>query len=141
MKELKSVPLTQRKSHFRNLAALAGKDGAIRPEERSVLAFVAAKWGLSDRDIEDTNTNPNAITLSLPEGREERFQELYDLCEMMLIDGVVKKDEKSLCQAMAEKLGFPGTAVDSVLQAIVAGNRRGDDESQIHVALRKTLGC
>ncbi len=140
MRDLKSIPLEQRKSHFRNLAALAGKDTRIVDAEQGVLAYVAAKWGLSDRDIADSNANPNAIEVTIPAARELCFQQLYDLVEMMIIDGVMKRDEKALCVALAAKLGFEAEAVDRIAHGIADGNRQGVEEETIHARLRKALG-
>lgn len=140
MKKLQDIPLAQRKSHFRNLVAMAGKDGAIGSEERSVLAYVAAKWGLSDREVAEVSSNPNVVKLAAPDSRETCFQQLYDLVEMMIIDGVMKKDEKALCQALAQFLGFPAGAIDRIAQGILEGNRQGQDETATQADLRRKLG-
>lgn len=140
MRDVKSIPMDQRRSHFRNLAALAGKDAHIADAEKGVLAYVAAKWGLSDHDIAESNANPNAIEVTIPGTRELCFQQLYDLVEMMIIDEVMKRDEKALCQAMAGKLGFAPEAVDRIAHGIADGNRQGVDEDVIQTRLRKALG-
>jgi uncharacterized tellurite resistance protein B-like protein len=139
MSMYKNLTATERKSHFRNLVSLAARDGVIRDEESAVLGYVAGKWKLTDAEIKEVTANPNAITASFPTDRATCFHQLYDIVEMMIIDGDVRKVERELCTALAVKLGFAPDAVNVVIKGILEGNLKMMDEKDIHATLMKQL--
>lgn len=129
----------ERRSHFRNVASLAAKDGEIGREERAVLAYVARKWNLTDADVREVSEQPNRIEVRFPKDRPTAFQQLYDLVEVMIVDGKVKKTERDLCTALAVNLGFLPTAVDTIIQGILKGNLSSSSEQAIQADLARQL--
>lgn len=137
MPDFSHLSLDERRSHFRNLVAAASRDGSIASEERIALAYAARKWGLSQADAEAITANPDSVALDFPESKAARFHQLYDIVELMMMDGVLKKTEKELCHALATKLGFGSGAVDVVKDGILAGHRAGMTEDKIQAELLK----
>lgn len=135
----RNLSISKRKSHFRNIVSLATKDGTIGDEEKQVLAFVANKWGLTDDEITEVTTKPDNVIISFPTDREDCFHQLYDIVEVMIIDGVVNKGERQLCDALAVKLGFEVSAVDTVIKGILDGNISMKREEDIQAGLMKQL--
>jgi uncharacterized tellurite resistance protein B-like protein len=136
---MSTLSLDERRSHLRNLVALAAKDGVIRDEERAVLVYVAGRMGLSDTDMDDAINRPDEIHMSFPADRTVSFHQLYDLTEMMIIDGEVRKVERELCTSFAIRLGFKPEDINVVIQAILTGNRSGASEEDIRAGLLKKL--
>ncbi|MCB1070234.1 MAG: hypothetical protein H7A43_00755 [Verrucomicrobia bacterium] len=134
-----NLSIQERRSHFRNVASVAAKDGVINNEERAVLAFVAQKWKLTDEDLRDVTEHPNAIEMALPNDRLACFQQLYDLVEIMIVDGMVRIKERELCTSLAVNLGFTPDAVDTIIQAILKGNLSSRDEKDIQADLIRKL--
>lgn len=134
-----NLSMQERRSHFRNVASVAAKDGVINNEERAVLAFVAQKWKLTDEDLRDVTEHPNAIEMALPNDRLACFQQLYDLVEIMIVDGMVRIKERELCTSLAVNLGFTPDAVDTIIQAILKGNLSSRDEKDIQADLIRKL--
>jgi len=139
MSQANRLTTEERKSHLRNLASLAAKDGVIRAEEKAVLAHVAGKLNLSDADIKDVTSRPNEIKLSIPKDRTACFHQLYDLTEMMIIDGEVRKAERELCTSLAVNLGFKAPDIDVIIKAILNGNMSYTPENEIRDKLIKQL--
>jgi len=133
----KKLSAEERKSHLRNLVSMAAKDGVLKDEEKSVLAFVAKKWNLTDMEIAEVTKNPNSVKVSFPKDRLACFQQLYDLTEMMIIDGEVRKAERELCAALAVNLGFKPDTVDTIIKAILNGNMSYTPENEIQDKLIK----
>ena len=129
----------ERKSHFRNIVAMVSKDGVIGDQEQAMLAFTAAKWGLSNDEAGVVLTNPDAVELHIPESGEDRFQQLYDLTEAMIIDGVMKAGEKQFCEKIALELKFKISAVQQIVDGILEGNLSASPESEIQQRLREVL--
>ena len=134
-----NLSIQERRSHFRNVASVAAKYGVINNEERAVLAFVAQKWKLTDEDLRDVTEHPNAIEMALPNDRLACFQQLYDLVEIMIVDGMVRIKERELCTSLAVNLGFTPDAVDTIIQAILKGNLSSRDEKDIQADLIRKL--
>lgn len=129
----------EKMSHFRNLVVMALKDGKLAPPERDMLAFLANKWGLTGAQANEVLANPDRIKLVLPKSDEGKFAQLYDITEMMIIDGVVGAQEKALCIGLAKELGFASGAIDIIIEEILAGNRLFSSDDQIQRAIKKRL--
>lgn len=126
-------------SHFRNLVVMAFKDGTLAAPERDMLTILASKWGLTPAQASEVLSKPNGIALTVPKDEDTRFQQLYDITELMIIDGVVGAKEKALCIGLAKELGFDGKAIDVIIEEILSGNRLLRSEDQIQGAIRSRL--
>jgi len=139
MSTIKSLSAEERKSHFHNVAVLAIKDGKIHPQERRLLECIAKDWALTDDEIKEVESNPDSIKFVVPEDPDFRFLQLYDLVEMMIIDGEMKIAEKELCAALAERLGFEQEAIATIIQGIIEGNKAMRKTEEIQNDLRAKL--
>ena len=110
-------------SHLRVLVAMASVDGEIGNDEKNLLEYLVDEWGLSKDDVDAVMSRHDQIRMVLPEGADARFQQLYDVTEMMIIDGAMKVAEKDMCGKLAEQLGYQSAAVTGIIEEILAGNR------------------
>ena len=129
----------EKRSHFRNLVILAMKDGEISGPEKQILQYIAMKWGIADFDWKKVIEDPDAIQAKFPRGEAACFQQLFDLVDLMISDGVLKGKERELTEALAAKLGYSPEAVDKVKDAILEANRSGKPVEQIHSGLMQEL--
>ncbi len=129
----------QRKSHLRNLAAVAIKDGRLDRKEKDLLEVMAREWGLSMDEVRAIGEHPNEIEFIVPDSPDTRFSMLYDVVEMAIIDGELKKVERDICDAMAHRLGFQADAVRTIINGILEGNRSLTDPEDIRKATRQKL--
>jgi len=125
------LSLEQRKSHFRNLVYMALADGKLEEGEKTMLSLLGFKWGLQREEVSEIMMMPAAVPVSFPEEPEARLNQLYDLVELMIIDGVMGSKEKELCLSFAKGLQFDEAAVTTVANEIIAGNRRNENERVI----------
>ncbi len=139
MINIKQLSLDQKRSHLRNLASLAMKDGKLAQNEKRLLEMLAREWGLSQKDASIIGAKPDELTFVIPDDRDVRFRILYDFVEMMIIDGEMKIVEKQICEAMTERLGLPQTAVRTIIDGILDGNRMQTDSDEIRERLRRKL--
>ncbi|MBP7828472.1 MAG: hypothetical protein KA248_01000 [Kiritimatiellae bacterium] len=126
----------EKMSHFRNLALVALRDGKLAGAERDLLNYLARKWGLSDAQVEEVLAHPDRVKLSIPRDEPSRFQQLYDLVDMMIIDGVLGAQEKALCVSFAMALGMDSGLIPVIVEEIVAGDQLLRSEEQIQAAVR-----
>lgn len=119
------------KNHITNLGALARIDGHLDAAELNYIIAVGQKNGLKPDDVRALIANGEKLQLHLPENDSERFDQIYDLVEMMLADGIVDDNEMEFCMMMANKLGFRKAIVGVLVRKISMGVKDGFTREQI----------
>jgi len=119
------------KGHLLNLAALAKADGHIDAREMAFITAVGKKNGISAADVQALVSGAKGMSTDLPTNDGERFDQIYDLVEMMLADGVVDETEMDFCIMMAEKLGFRKAIVGVLVRKISQGVKDGHPRERI----------
>ena len=119
------------KSHIVNLAALAKADGHIDEREMNFIVAIGRKNGMRPADVRSVVANAGSVNLLLPDNDSERFDQIFDLVDMMLADGVVDDHEMEFCIDMAGKLGFRKAIVGVLVRKISMGVKDGLPREQI----------
>ncbi len=119
------------KSHILNLGALAKADGHLDESEMNFIIGVGRKHGLKSDDVRTLVQNATKEQLILPETDDERFDQLFDLVDMMLADGIVDDAEMDFCTEMATKMGFRKAIVALLVRKISNGVKDGLSREQI----------
>lgn len=109
------------KGHLCNLAALAKADGHVDDRELNFIITVGKKNGISAQDVRKLVAGDTRCQADLPTTDSERFDQIFDLVDMMLADGVVDEMEMDFCIIMAEKLGFRKAIVGVLVRKISQG--------------------
>jgi uncharacterized membrane protein YebE (DUF533 family) len=109
------------KGHLCNLAALAKADGHIDDREMNFIVTVGKKNGVSATDVRKLVSGNTVCESDLPTNDSERFDQIFDLVDMMLADGIVDETEMDFCIMMAEKLGFRKAIVGVLVRKISQG--------------------
>ncbi|GAA4365710.1 hypothetical protein GCM10023185_36250 [Hymenobacter saemangeumensis] len=119
------------KSHLANLAALAKADGHIDEREMRFIIAVGKKNGINAADVQALVSGAKGAGNDLPTNDSERFDQIFDLVDMMLADGVVDENEMDFCIMMAEKLGFRKAIVGVLVRKISQGVKDGHPKERI----------
>ena len=109
----------EKKSHFKNMIALAMIDGDFDENESDFLAQRGMDWGLSRKDVESVLKKPQKVQFVVPDDPDKCIAQLYDLIIMMLADGVIQQDEMDFVQTLAAKMGFRPSDVPRMLEGII----------------------
>lgn len=115
------------KNHIQNLAALAKADGHLDEREMSFIVAVGKKNGIRDAEIRSLVANSSAGRVVAPSNDSDRFDQIFDMVDMMLADGIVDDSEMDFCTVMAEKLGFRQDVVGLLVKHISQGVKDGLD--------------
>lgn len=113
------------KSHITNLGALAKIDGHVDPAEMSYIISIGTKHGMKEDEVRSLISASKKIEPQLPTNDSERFDQIYDLVEMMLADGIVDENEMEFCVNMASRLGFKKAIVGVLVRKISMGVKDG----------------
>ncbi|QMU29735.1 tellurite resistance TerB family protein [Adhaeribacter radiodurans] len=126
-----SEQLKRIKSHILNLGALAKIDGHVDSAEMNYIITIGTKNGLKQEEVRSLLANAQTAKFELPANDSERFDQIYDLVEMMLADGIVDDNEMDFCVEMAAKLGFKKSIVGVLVRKISMGVKDGQSREEI----------
>jgi len=112
-------------SHMKNLLEMAMVDGEYDKTEDKLLKQLARKYGISQSKLEEIRKNKENIEFVVPEKSEEKFNQLFDLVNMMVIDEHIAREEMSLCNVFAKKFGFDSNNSAELVDSIASNIRNG----------------
>lgn len=88
------------------LSQLAAADNEFTDKERQMLHQIGVANGMTAEDVDDIIEHPQPIGALDNLTEDEKFEYLYNIVQLMKIDGQVFKSEIVFCQEMASKLGY-----------------------------------
>ena len=119
------------KSHIANLVAIAQSDGDFSVAEKRLIFEIGVKNGLSNEKIKEIIKSNEPIKFKIPKNDSLRFDQLADLAEMLLADGVYEENEIDTCIELAEKLGFKKAIVGILVRKIVIDLYNGKTKEEV----------
>lgn len=120
--------LSYKKSHIKNLLALANVDGHMHEKEVELLFKIGKGYGLKRRQIQELIESDEQLGLVVPNNHNDKMNLLYDLILMMYADEVVDEDEVKFCEDAAEQFGFKKQVVAWLTDIFSAGTPPSPDE-------------
>jgi len=94
------------KSHMKNLLEMAMVDSHFDDSEYQLIKQFAKKYKVSENELAEIQKNPEGVKFELPDKENEKFEQFYELVQMMMIDEKIFEEEKSLCRIFAKKFGY-----------------------------------
>jgi uncharacterized membrane protein YebE (DUF533 family) len=120
--------LTYKKSHIKNLLALAKVDGHMHEKEEALLYKIGKRYGLKDRQVKlliDTDEKYNIV---VPDNHNDKMNLLYDLILMVYADDVVDAHEIKFCEQAVKEFGMKKDLVSWLLEEFEKGTPPPPDE-------------
>lgn len=119
------------KTHLRHLVRLAQSDGVLHKDELKFIYRIGKQNGLSTKAIDKIVENPTAVDIVLPKTRTGKFDQIFDLVQMMMKDGEVNDAETEFCMELASRLGFRKVIVGVLVAKIERGITNGMSKKEI----------
>lgn len=134
-KETKKVT----RSHMKNLLEMAMADSHFDETELHLLQSLAKKYNVSEKELDKIKQEASNIEFEVPEQKEEKFEQFYELVHMMTVDHDIDRAEMSLCKIFAKKFNYENG--DEMINIIVENIKNGLDwqESMSRVEMYKPL--
>ncbi len=107
--------LTFKKSHLRNLIALARSDGDFHEAEEQLIYKLGVKYGLKEQHIKKMIANRKEFSLVVPPDHEQKMDQLFDIMQLIYADGIVEPDEIAFCEDTVLKFGYKKEIVNWLL--------------------------
>lgn len=109
----------KRKSHFKNLLAVAMSDSNLANVEFDFIIGLANKCYMTQDEVRRVIDHPEQINFYPPQTTRERIDQLYDLVTVMLVDGTIDPRELEICKTFAMRLGFRPAIIDQMIKDVV----------------------
>src|SRR5690606_7310206 len=98
--------LSYKKSHIRNLLALAKADGHVHDKEEKLLFKIGSRYGLKERQVKEIIQNKEKYKVIIPDNHHDKMNVLYDLLLMIFADDVVDKNEVQFFEDAVKTFGM-----------------------------------
>lgn len=94
------------------LIQLAASDNQVAEKEARLIHMIGQSIGLSREDVDKMLGEPEKPIGDLSRlTDDEKFEHLYEIVQMMKIDGQVFKSEIVFCQNIAQRLGYKKSVI------------------------------
>ena len=88
------------------LVQLARVDGVVVQEEIDLIKQIGKANGLSNEEISESFEDPSVIEGLETLNDDQRYDYLYNVVQLMKIDGRIYKEEIKYCAKIASRLGY-----------------------------------
>lgn len=130
----------RKKSHIKNLIEVALSDGQMDENEMALLLNLARRLNIEMEEIQQIRQNPHLVQFHPPRNPKERFDQIYDLVCMMMVNGSINKNELELCKILALKLGYMPLIVDDFVKLISENISQGVSSEESYDRIYKMIG-
>lgn len=117
--------------HLNNLVALAKQDGNIDQHEMAYLWKIAKKNGYEHDEFLGLLEEAETGEFHAPKNDAERFEQLFELVELMRADGHIDEKELDFCIEVAGKFGFRKAITGVAVRKLAVDLDNGLDKEAI----------
>lgn len=118
------------------LVQLAKVDGVVVQDEIDLIKQIGEAHGLSSEEISACFDDPDTEIRDLSDmGDDEKYEYIYNLVQLMKIDGRLYKEEINFCSRLAGKLGYD----EAVLLELMVKIYSDPDITTDKVSLKSTI--
>jgi hypothetical protein len=125
------------RDHFVHLVQVAKIDSKIDSAELEMLHKEGKKFGLTDPEIDSLIISEAEHHYHPPYSLKEKFDELYNIAEMILADGITTEGERRMITRYAISAGFDDNTIEKLVPLLFEGISRGDDEEKLLSEFKK----
>jgi len=128
-----------KKAELNVLINLAASDRHVADRESKLIHLIGQANGISKDEINEMMKNPKPIHNTDSLTVDEKFEHLYNLIQLMKMDGQVFRSEIVFCEQIAEKLGYKKAVVGEISQHVYSDPSITSDRDMIKKKAEKYL--
>ncbi len=127
------------KEQLKMLIQLAVSDSMIAEKERRLIYMIGTANGISGDEVNKMIENPEPMGQLGTLSDDQKFEYIYQLIQLMKIDGQVFRAEISFCEDIAEKLGYKKAVVGELSSRIYSDPTMTADRDLLRKKANKYL--
>jgi hypothetical protein len=117
--------------YFVHLIRIALADDVITTKELELLHRVSKRLGFTVEETDHLIRTTGKSDYTPPSGLRARFDQIYEIVNMTLVDGTINKNEMYLASSFAAKSGFNEKEIPSMLVLLLNGIRQGKNKDEL----------
>lgn len=127
------------RTHLNLLVQLAKIDGVVVQDEIDLIKQIGQANGMSSVDISACFEDPNLVEdlSSLPD--DDKYEYIYNIVQLMKIDGRLYKEEIKFCAKMASKLGYNEDVLLELMLKIYSDPNISADKESLKSTIQQYL--
>ena len=127
------------KEQLNVLINLAASDKKVEEREAKTIHMIGKANGISKEEIDEMISKPKPIGSLSSFSEEQKFENLYQLIQLMKSDGQVFKSEINFCEEVAERLGYKKQVVGELSGKIYSDPTITSDRKSLMARAHKFL--
>ena len=131
--------ISTNRSHMNMLVQLARVDGVVVQEEIDLITEIGTGFGMSSEEISACFEDPDQLgdLSNLPD--DEKYEHIYNMVQLMKIDGRLYKEEIQYCAKMANNLGYDEEVLTELMLKIYSDPHITTDKNPLKSSIQKYL--
>jgi hypothetical protein len=125
--------------YFVHLVQITKADDNISNSELELLHRIGRKLGFTDPEIESLILTTAKSDYIPPYELSSRFEQVYEIVKMTLVDGAMDKNEMRLATGFAVRSGFKDNEIPKLLSLLIRGIKEGKDEDDLFKEYKKEI--
>lgn len=121
------------------LVQLARVDGVVVQEEIDLIKQIGKANGMSNEEISESFEDPSVIEGLETLNDDQRYDYLYNVVQLMKIDGRIYKEEIQYCAKIASKLGYDEDVLRELMLKIYSDPHITTDKASLKSRIQKYL--
>lgn len=117
--------------YFINLIRIALADDVISTKELELLHRVSERLGFTVEETDHLIRTTKKSDYTPPSGLRARFDQIFEIVNMTLVDGTINKNEMYLASSFAAKSGFNEKEIPAILILLLNGIRQGKNKDEL----------
>jgi uncharacterized tellurite resistance protein B-like protein len=139
LKPNRAIMIFDKKAELNVLINLAASDRNVAERESKLIHLIAKANGISKEDVDSLLNSPHPIGNINSLTADEKFEHLYQLIQLMKMDGQVFRSEIVFCEQIAEKVGFKKAVVAEISQHVYSDPSITADRDMVKTKALKFL--
>ena len=127
------------RTHLNILVQLAKIDGVIVQDEIDLIKQIGAANGMNSLEISQCFDDPELIENLDDLSDDEKYEFIYNIVQLMKIDGRLYKEEIGFCAKMSGKLGYDEEVLLELMLKIYSDPDITTDKPSLKSAIQKYL--
>ena len=123
--------------YFVQLVRIALADDIITTNEMELLHRIGKRLGFTEPEIVNIIETTGKSYYIPPYELSARFEQVYDIVNMSLADGVIDKNEMRLANSFAANSGFKESEIPNLLILLINGIKQGSDHEDLFEVYKK----
>lgn len=127
------------RNYFTNLFQVALADNEVSPAELNFLYELGISRGFFKEQIDEIIANPHKTRFEKPHSLIEAIEQLYDLVQMLWMDGKVHLHEVELIKSFAKRFDINDEIVEELVETLIEQVKAGISKSDLINEIKQTL--